>query len=226
MKIKDLEKKIKDDANNFKLKDDYKKIKSTPIRKLKDGVNPVKFFNKNLALFVLVLILVLIFALSVAIFAFRLNNSEYFIPFNSFISITIVNDNTTQDYKIVCNTNAIVLAMYDEDKNIEIEIDDNKNLAKILSTIQISENDIVSLSVQNDSSGYATQIFKIAENEIINFNLNIDFVFNREINNMENKKTLVASINQKYGSIIANNKMTIDQLCSLFVDIPPKYANN
>lgn len=134
MKLKDIEKSLKNEQKQMGVPDVLARSKKAPINRLLDGQTPLRAFNKPLASRLLWCALILLVTMIVCFAVYMLLPRQTQNVSYGYMSVTIETDGSVDRYGIVT----------DSDLNVEIVVHESEGDSKILQVVSVANNSLES----------------------------------------------------------------------------------
>lgn len=135
MKLKDIEKSLKNEQKQMGVPDVLARSKKAPINRLLDGQTPLRAFNKPLASRLLWCALILLVTMIVCFAVYMLLPRQTQNVSYGYMSVTIETDGSVDRYGIVT----------DSDLNVEIVVHESEGDSKILQVVSVASNSLESV---------------------------------------------------------------------------------
>jgi len=117
MKIKDIEKNLKEEHNNTVVPDVYERVSKAPLNKLLSGETPARAFQKQLIMRLLVFVFVIFTVAAIGLSAMWLSPSNAAAEPDCYIAVTVSSDDGDSRIGIVMSGGKNFLVMVEEERS-------------------------------------------------------------------------------------------------------------
>ncbi len=221
MKIKDLEKNIKQESDNFNVPDVYHKVKKTPIRSFFKGQTPSKFFNKRAVIFMLSFLMITVIILSVLLFA--IFSGKNTVPEKSYsvVNISVESGGVISSYVLICDSDNDLLGGINltTDKKLN-NLSTSKVLDYASTLLPKHENDAITVCVQSTSkTEFGMKLFENIINSVVGAYDGLNYTCSTKNMCNEAKINSIAYVNSKLGAGTIDLDDNTYTICEKYLEI-------
>lgn len=220
MKLKDIEKSLKNEQKQMGVPDVLARSKKAPINRLLDGQTPLKAFNKPFASGLLWCAMILLVAIILCFAVYMLMPRNETSSTCGYMSVTIESGESTDRYGLVA----------DEDLSVLIVVHESGDTQGLPSVVQISNNTLefaltelyanksankVCVCAHYSSNTHAQNAVEVARDTFKNMfaKTDIEEMFEERIATEDDKSTLLEIV----GSGVSED-MSVDEIVEVYLD--------